>query len=278
MMESRLTAARTGAALVIAGVVLGLTACGSSSSTKSVTKEAGAAGACTPAVMVVRHAEDKANPDGGADILSEVGIAHAKLYPKLFEKYLAKTHGIGGAEVTVCPIGKIIAIDPKANAVNPSPGTNPFNTIDPLAKSLGLTIKTQDAGGVSYSTVYNWNTARRKTLLDGSSTSTVIAWDKQGLNPSADDLNKKINNQTLRSYGYTPLLQTLPTDKTAIIGSSGYFTPQRTDLYVFALQDPTTGKFGFAKRYKQQFSDDNGVTWYYRENLSSTDKPNDVKT
>ncbi len=95
---------------------------------------------CTPAVMVVRHAEDEANPVGGADILSAVGKKHAALYPDLFRKYLAEPHSIGPdrAEVTVCPIGKIIAIDPKGNTVNPSPSSNPYDTIKPLADYLNL--------------------------------------------------------------------------------------------------------------------------------------------
>jgi hypothetical protein len=260
-------------------VIAGLTACGSSSSTQSVEKHAG--GPCTPAVMVVRHAEDVSNPNGGADILSDVGKRHAGLYPKLFSRYLAAPHGIGGAEATVCPIGKIIAINPKSNPQNSSPGSNPFNTIDPLAKSLGLPIQTTDADGVSYSTVYDWNTARRKTLLANGTptpTSTVIAWDKQGLNPSAEDLNKTINGQPLGSYGFRPLLKVLPANETAIVGSGSYYTPQRTDFYVFALQDPSSGKFALAKLYKQQFSDDGGMTWYYRPNLWPTDKPNDIKT
>jgi hypothetical protein len=285
---SRSTAAKTAAVIVGAAVLLvGPSACGSDSSSDSngsastVSKKAGAE--CTPAVMVVRHAEDESNPSGGADILSSAGTTHAGLYPKLFRDYLAKTHGVGpgGAQVSVCPIGKIIAIDKDPNPQNESPGSNPYNTIKPLADALGLPIQTKDAG-VSYSTVYNWDTARRKTLLnDGSATptSTVIAWDKQGLNPSADDLsNKTINGKKLADYGFVPLLKALPTNEAAIVGSGAYYTPERTDFYVFSLQDPDSGKFAFAKAYKQSFSDDGGSTWYYRTALSPTDHPNDIKT
>lgn len=184
---------------------------------------------CTPAVMVVRHAEDEANPLGGADILSAVGKKHAALYPDLFRKYLAEPHSIGPdrAEVTVCPIGKIIAIDPKGNTVNPSPSSNPYDTIKPLADYLNLPIQVTDPAGVPYSTVYNWDTPERlKTLLENGSstpTSTVIAWDKQGLNPSADDLStKSINNKKLGTYGFVPLLKALPTNQAAIVGSGTY--------------------------------------------------------
>ena len=119
-----------GAALVCAGALLvGLAA----------AKRARAAEECTPAVMVVRHAEDEANPAGhGPDVLSALGKEHAALYPELFEKYLAKPEDIGpgGAEVKVCPIGKIIAIDPFPNSVNSGPSSNPYETIKPLVESL----------------------------------------------------------------------------------------------------------------------------------------------
>jgi hypothetical protein len=237
--------------------------------------------ACTPTIMVVRHAEDESNPQGGPDILSAVGKKHAALYPELFDKYLATEHGVGpgGADAAVCPIGKILAIDPKPNAQNNSPGTNPYQTIKPLAQALGLPIQIKDAEGVSYSTVYDWNAARRSTLLDNTSpTSTVIAWDKQGLNPSADDLrNKSINGKKLGEYDFVPLLQALPSTPTAIIGTAGEYTPQRTDFYVFAQQDPGNGTFAYAKARKQYFSDDSGVTWYYRTALASQDNPNDIK-
>ena len=245
---------------------------------------AGTETGCTPTVMVVRHAEDESNPSGGADILSSAGKKHAALYPKLFRDYLAETHSIGpgGADVSVCPIGKIIAINPAPNSQNNSPGSNPYETIRPLAQALGLPIQVKDAAGVSYSTVYNWDTARRRALLDNAAstpTSTVIAWDKQGLNPSADDLtSKSINGKRLADYGIVPLLKALPTNEVAIVGSGSYYTPQRTDFYVFSLQDPDSGKFGYAKAYKQQFSDDGGSTWYYRTALSSTDNPNSIKT
>lgn len=219
---------------------------------------------CTPVLMVVRHGEDQANPNGGADILSSAGERHAALYPMLFADYVSDTHGVGpgGADVPVCPIGRIIAINPEANPQNTSPGTNPYETIRPLADALGLSIEKKDASGVSYSTTYDWTADRRKSLLSEGQ-STVIAWDKQGLNPSADDLSgKSINGRTLGDYDYVPLLKAMPTNADAIVGSGGYFTPNRTDLYVFSLQDPATGQFGYAKRYVQSFSDDGGATWY----------------
>ena len=125
------------AVLVVAGALLVAFA---------ATKKAGAAEECTPAVMVVRHAEDEANPAGGADILSAVGKEHAALYKELFRKYLAKPHSIGpaGAEVSVCPIGKIIAIDPNPNSQNGSPGSNPYETIRPLAEQLKLRSRPGD--------------------------------------------------------------------------------------------------------------------------------------
>jgi hypothetical protein len=246
--------------------------------------------------MVVRHAEDGPNPKGGADVLNAVGKKHAALYPELFRKYLAEPHSIGPgkAEATVCPIGKIIAIDPTPNPQNWGPGTNPYCTIKPLAESLTDlrqqheplsvpecpgelgTIQVKDPAGVSYSTVYNWDTpVRLGTLLNNGTptpTSTVIAWDKQGLNPSADDLSgKSINGTKLGDYNYVPLLQALPTNKVAIVGADAKtYTPQRTDFYVFSQQDPASGKFVIAKAYKQQFRI-NGGDWVYTPSEKDTD-------
>lgn len=249
-----------------------------------VAAPADPAAPCTPTVMVVRHAEDESNPAGGPDVLSVVGKKHAALYPEFFRKYLSKTHAIGpgGTAASVCSIGKIIAIDPKPNGQNNSPGTNPYETIRPLAEALRLPIRTKDAAGVSYSTVYDWTTARRKSLLDNGTptpTSTVLAWDKQGLNPSTDDSrNKSINGKRLEDYGFVPVLQALPTDANAIVGAGAYYTPQRTDFYLFSLQDPDSGSFALAKSGRQSFSDDDGATWYNRTALSVQDNPNDIKS
>jgi len=267
-------------------------------------------GQCTPAVMVVRHAEDGDNPKAGEpDILNAAGRQHAALYPKLFQTYLAESHSIGpgGAEATVCPIGKIIAIDPtKNNGQNVNPGTNPYCTIEPLAESINnqlqappsqakpfspppecpgqpdLRIQVKDPAGVSYSTVYNWDDpARLKTLLDNGTptpTSTVIAWDKQGLNPNADDLNKNINGKKLGTYypPAVPLLKALPANPAAIVGSGDYFTPQRDYLYVFAQQN-ASGKFDVAKAYIQDFSNNGGADWHPCDTLSGKDHPNDIR-
>ncbi len=237
--------------------------------------------------MVVRHGEDKPNP-GGPDVLSDEGITHAGLYPELFREYLAEPHkvGAGGTEVSVCPIGKIIAINPTENPENRSPGTNPYETIRPLAEELNLPdppedgIQVEDPDGVSYSTVYDWDSAERlRTLLDNGSdtpTSTVIAWDKQGLYPSEIDLKEKsitsdeFKTQKLGSYKYTPLLRALPTNEDAIASGPDY-TPQRTDFYVFALQDPATGKLAYAKAYQQCFSEDGGNTWSTSPTANSSD-------
>jgi hypothetical protein len=192
---------------------------------------------------------------------------------------VSEPHGLGpgGEKVKVCPIGKILAIDPQPNRVNGGPGTNPYKTIEPTANGLGLTIQTQDAAGEPYSTVYEWNAARRQALLDGNGTSTVIAWDKQGLFPSPTDLSEKsINGKKLGDYGFVPLLQALPADPGAISGGNANYTPQRTDFYVFAQQNPD-GQFAAAKAYRQSFSDDGGATWYSTDRLGPSNHPDDIK-
>jgi hypothetical protein len=193
---------------------------------------------------------------------------------------VAEPHGVGpdGAKVKVCPVGKVLAIDPYDNDANHSPGTNPYETIEPTADSLGLTVQTQDDAGTSYSTVYEWDRARRQTLLDGNGTSTVIARDKQGLFPSPEDLSENtINGRTLGDYGLVPLLRALPADQEAIVGGNPRYTPQRTDFFVFAQQNPDTGQFAAAKAYRQSFSDDGGATWYSTDRLGSSNEPDDIK-
>lgn len=235
-----------------------------------VVREA-AAEDCVPTLFVIRHAEDEKDLDGGPDKLSTIGLRHADLYPLLFEQYLSTTHGVTN-DKKPCPIDRIIAIDKDPNDANRSPAGNPFNTIKPLADELGKTIETADAEGTPYSTVYDWGTKDKSRLL-GSSTSTVIAWDKQGLNPTSDDLNKTITNQagvtkTLTGWNYTPLLQAMGPSTDTFSGS-----PQRTELWVFADQQPD-GRFASAKKYQQFASTDCGKTWKQDTNWIPDPKTN----
>lgn len=283
--------AALGVSIVALTIVIALSGCGGDEGDSQEpgvveTRLAGAAGEgseCAPTVMVVRHAEDVANPAGGADILGPDGIAHAKLYPKLFRDYLAEPHKVGpdGTEVPICPIGKVIAINPERNPQNLGPGTNPYQTIRPLAEALALPggIQVTDPEGVSYSTVYDWDDAERlgTLLANGSATptSTVVAWDKQGMNPSENDLNVKTiysesGTKKLGSYGFTPMLRALPENPGAIAPGPEY-TPQRTDFYVFSQQQPASSKFAFAKSYQQCFSNDGGNTWSVSPTADSSD-------
>jgi hypothetical protein len=266
---------RTIAVLAVAAVGAGLLAVGVLNvSSDTTTRTASAVDPCTPVVMVVRHGEDVDIVAQPYHALGPSGLHHASLYPSLFKQYLAAPHGVGpaGASVTICPIGKIIAIDPTwNNSANPSPSPNPYETIRPLAESLGLTIAVQDPQGVSYSTYYEWTTPRRLALLTGgtaATVSTVIAWDSAGLNPKPADVEASAPPKDLH---HPSLLKALPVTF-PLEPNGAFFAPQRTDFYVFAGQDTTTGQFATFKAYHQEFTLD-GTNWYSKPALDLNEMP-----
>lgn len=241
-----------------------------------------ATNACEPVVMVIRHAED--GGINGEHFLTDSGKRHAELYITLFKDYVySNSHGFGtgGSEVCVCPVGKIISIDNKANDLNKNPSSNPYKTIEPVSKELGIEIQVISADGVPYTSGFQWNTDKIKlTLLSNDPanlTSTIIAWDKQGLNATADDYAKL--QEFIPSLGkipyaqFTSLLKGLPI-KT--IATNMTFTPSRDHFYVFAKQDATTGDFSVFKLYNQQFSND-GNSWYSAPDGFLVDLPTSIR-
>ena len=240
-------------------------------------------GACVPVVMVVRHAEDaNTPPPESTPYLTVGGKLHASLYPQMFESYLSAAHsiGAGGVDALPCPVGRVIAINPNPTTVAPGPSTNPYNTILPYATAAKLPIEVVDPSGVPYTSAYVWNTARRQALLKGgaaATTSTVVAWDKAGLNPTADEA-KELAKYIPSATSYTAddgLLKKLPTTFT-FEANGQHYTPPRNHFFVFAQQDPTTGKFAIAKRYEQQYSKD-GTNWYVQPILPDTDNPTSLR-
>lgn len=238
--------------------------------------------ACEPVVMVIRHAEDEMKDN--EHVLTDAGKNHAELYIKLFNDYIfsnSRALGTGGLEVCVCPIGKIIAIDKDSNIINDSPSSNPYRTIEPLSKYLNRPIQVQTPDGMPYSSGFQWNTNDiRLTLLSNNSekaTSTVIAWDKQGLNATKDDYAKlQIFIPSLKQIPYdqfTPLLKGLPIKA---IADNMTFIPSRDGFYVFAKQDAVTGKFSAFKLYNQQFSRDGNV-WYSAPDGFLNDLPSYIR-
>lgn len=227
-----------------------------------------ASNVCSPIVMVIRHAED--GGENGEHYLTDAGKNHSNLYVKLFSDYVyGKAHSVGngGKEVCVCPIKKIIAIDPNPNSINKNPSSNPYETIKPLASNLVLNINVMEQStNMPYTTAFEWVTASRTDILSKSSTepySVVIAWDKQGLNPSLTEIEEA------KPYGlnldHKPLLKELakyfspePTEKQV---NEGHFTPQRNHFFVFAEQDQQDGKFSILKLYTQEVSFD-GISWF----------------
>lgn len=270
------------AALVgVAAVALGGLALIATSRGDGVSRRAeGAESVCVPVVMVVRHAEDANGPEPlRTPYLTVGGKLHASLYPQMFQSYMseAQSIGAGGVKALPCPVGRVIAINPNTNDDNRNPSTNPYNTILPYATKANRTIEVVDPAGVPYTSSYVWNTERRKKLLKDGATSTVVAWDKAGLNPDAEEATE-LAKYIKSAATYTAedgLLKKLPTTFT-FEANGKHYTPPRNHFWVFAQQDPTTGKFAIAKRYAQQYSKD-GTNWYVQPILPDTDKPTSLR-
>ncbi|RAP35700.1 hypothetical protein B1207_11470 [Legionella quinlivanii] len=221
------------------------------------------ANGCMPVVFVVRHAEDTAS---GPHALTAEGTKHAELYIRLFNDYIwGDTHSIGKdkSPACVCPVGKIISISDKGGDVsprnpNPNPSSNPYQTILKVSESLGIPITT-DNGETQYWSSFQWNADAKKKLFDYSGNqaqfSVIIAWDKQGLNPTAEDYAKLVtwlsSPESKISYkDFTPLLKNFP-NKLPADGSFA-LDPSRTTLWVYSDQNEE-GKFVNMRVYQQVF-------------------------
>ena len=224
------------------------------------------ANACTPVVIVVRHAEDTST-ETVPHLLTTAGNNHAQLYINLIDDYVfAKSHKLSGttAESCACPVGRVLAIDPAQNTVNRFPSSNPYQTVLPLARHLNLTIEVSDSAGVPYTGGYAWGTAARLSLLTGgarATSSTVIGWDKQGLNPTDADVTRA----SMEGHPLSPpgLLLRLPSSF-PYESATTHFTPERNHFYVFAQQDATDGKFAVFKYYHQcySFNSSDSGSWF----------------
>ena len=212
---------------------------------------------CTPALIVVRHAEDMRDGEscnvvreecmaipansrnvtpcpGKTDAcqcvhqhcLTPNGQRHAELYAEDLADWMS---GLG-----LCPLNKIITQDPWTSQGD-WPSANPFETALPLALKGDIPI-------TFYPPSQEFHTEQRKEILSDSSHSTLIAWDKKGLYES--------------SY---PLLQNLAKDR-----NQPKF-PDRDRLYLFTDQDPDTGKFDL-NHHREYFQDSSG---YFKKVVGS---------
>jgi hypothetical protein len=218
---------------------------------------------CMPLVFVIRHAEDT---QSGPHALTAEGAKHAELYTMLFENYIwGDTHGVGEgqSEACACPIGKIISISDNGDDVlprnpNPNPSPNPFLTVEKLSESLDIPIS-KDNGINQYWSSFQWAVDAKKKLFDYSGNSAqysvVIAWDKQGLNPTATDYKNLMGwinppESQVPFNDFTPLLKYFP-NTVPNLGSIA-LDPLRTNLWVYSDQSED-GKFKNLRFYQQMF-------------------------
>ncbi len=216
-----------------------------------------------PVVFVIRHAEDTSS---GAHELTAEGKRHAELYFMLFNHYVwGGTHSIGlkKDQACVCPIGKIISISDKGSDISPrnpnrNPSPNPYNTVKQLGHDLGLPITTYNDQSQYWSS-FQWNADAKKQLFDYSGNSAqysvVIAWDKQGMNPSEAEYMKLMTwlqepESKVPFKQFIPLLKYFP--NTPPSKSSIALEPLKTNLWVFSDQNEE-GKFLNMRLYQQMF-------------------------
>jgi hypothetical protein len=190
---------------------------------------------CTPAVLVIRHAEDMDSAAGEQCIVGETslevpggvqkvhqrcltpnGATHAKLYAAKLAGWMQTKN--------FCPAGRIITQDPWGTG-GAWPSANPFETIRELAMAKQLPITFMPS-----STVFDL--AVRRSLITDATRSVVVAWDKEGLWDAA-----------------APLLKQM-TDAPASF-------PTRDMLYAFTSMNADTAKYDL-KEYKQFFADSSG--------------------
>jgi hypothetical protein len=190
---------------------------------------------CTPAVIVIRHAEDMDGALGEQCIVGETslevpggaqkvhqrcltpnGAKHAKLYAAKLASWMQTK--------SFCPAARIVTQDPWGTG-GAWPSANPFETIRELAleKQLPITF-------LPSSTVFD--DAMRRSLATDATRSVVVAWDKEGLWDAASPVLKKM------------------TDATASF-------PTRDMLYAFTNMNAATAKYDL-KEYKQFFADSSG--------------------
>lgn len=205
------------------------------------TAQAATLTACTPAVVVVRHAEDVDPARGESCAVGEVALAIPGGTQRVRQRCLTRA-GAGHAAMyaqhlgdwmeskNLCPAGRVITQDPYAlRADGTWPSANPFETIREFALAEQAPITFWPADKV-------FDTAVRTSLLTDAEHSVVIAWDKEGLIETS-------------AGGAAPLLVKM-TDATASF-------PDRDRVYVFTDLDPATAKFQL-EEYRQFFSDSAG--------------------
>lgn len=192
--------------------------------------------ACTPAVIVIRHAEDMDGAIGESCVVGEAnleipggtqkvhqrcltpnGAAHAKLYATHLSTWMQN-------EKNFCPVGRVVTQDPWGDGGD-WPSANPFETIRDFANAEQVPVTFMPSNTV-------FGDSARRSLLTDSGKSVVISWDKEGM-----------------WEGKAPLLRQMTTATTSF--------PSRDMIYAFTKMNAGTATFD-VKEYKQFFQDSTG--------------------
>jgi hypothetical protein len=225
-------------ALVLGLVGIGCAEPGESPEETSTQAQALTASPCTPAVIVIRHAEDMNKKAGEACVVGEVdlevpggtkrvhqrcltpaGQEHANLYASHLSEF--------AAEKNLCPIGSVVTQDPWTMLGDKWPSANPFETIRPFADAANVEMTFLPPKQI-------FDAKMRRSLLGDAQRSVVIAWDSEGMAEQTRPLLSEMNGSN------TPAS-----------------SPTRDKLYVFTNMNAETAKFDL-KEYTQFFKDSSG--------------------
>lgn len=223
-------------ALSLATATVGCAAPAGDTAPVLATTQAQALEACTPAVIVIRHAEDMDGKIGEQCVVGETsliipggtqkirqhcltpaGDAHARLYSEHLASWIASKN--------LCPAGRVITQDPYTLSGGAWPSANPFETIRPFANAEQIPMTF-----VPPTTTFD--AAMRRSLLTEPGRSVVVAWDKEGL---AERTNPLLSEMSDAAFSF----------------------PNRDMVWVFSNMNATTAKFDL-KEYKQFFQDSSG--------------------
>jgi hypothetical protein len=224
--------------LVLGLVGIGCAEPGESQEETSTQALALTASPCTPAVIVIRHAEDVdskvgekcdvkevdlESPGGPQRVhqrcLTPAGKEHANLYATHLSDFAAQKN--------LCPIGSVVTQDPWTMLGDKWPSANPFETIRPFANAANVNVTFLPPKQV-------FDAPMRRSLLGDAQRSVVIAWDSEGMAEQTDPLLSEMNGSA------TPAS-----------------SPTRDKIYVFTNMNRETAKFDLTE-YTQFFKDSSG--------------------
>lgn len=184
---------------------------------------------CTPALVVVRHAED--TQQGFHELTAKDGAwGGGKAHAAAYQAYLpGLLQNLG-----YCDLAHFVSSDKGS--------MNPYNTVLPTAQFYGHEVHSFDDNNTSLTPNYNWSNPSFLSSLINPDESTFMALSKEAMWGDKDWMDK---NRALASF--------VNGDKNRnYIRDTG--EPLYNRVYVFTEQDPVNKKFNKVRMYLQLYS------------------------